>query len=287
MKRYLYKIFLLLTVLITSNISYAQQEKNCCDNAVCREKAIEYAKIISGLANYLGKCTGDTTDDSKVLAKLQLDKPELYNDFIRMVKLLNDYLYKDDSKFKGTECFENELARTTGENVMCWINHVRFNILGIKPIFPSTEFCGGWKKRFEISQGSSAFLNKTQMTYLGSARFFLIYTLFKKNECGGKFRIMAGPALFLRSRNSYLTFSSRIAYKLTDLKANVFSLGNLNLFGGYNTNFDGFNYAELGLEIELGPFGVNLASNFNTGNKKMGFMVGVFFGNKKRSKPKK
>lgn len=284
MKKWLGRALLAITFLVTSNLLHAQQ---CCDNAICKEKAIEYAKVISGLVNYLGTCSGDKTTDSIVLKKLEQEKPEAYSEFVRMVRILDDYLYSDDSKFKGTECFEKELAKNVAENALMWINHVRFHVLGKIPFFPSTEFCGGWKKRFEINQGSSAFLDKTNMSYLGSARAYLIYTFFKKDKCGGRFRIMAGPALFLRSRNSYLTLSTRLAYKLKDLKASVFSLGNLNLFGGYNSNFDGFNYAELGLEVELGPFGINIASNMNTGNGKAGFMVGVFLGNRKKSKTKK
>jgi len=170
---------------------------------------------------------------------------------------------------------------------MCWINFIRFHILKVKPVFPSTEFCGGLKKRFEINQGATAFLSKPQMAYLGSARFYLVYTLFKKDSCGGRFRISAGPGFFLRSTKGYITLSSRVAYRITDLKADVFSLGNLNFFGGYNSDFSGFNYAEAGLEVELGPFGANVSVNENTNNGKWGFLVGVFFGNKKKSKPKK
>lgn len=291
MEKCLGKIFLLIALLVTNGLLYAQPEKKkCCESPVCKEKAVEYAKVISGLVAYLGNCSISTEEDlradSIILAKLQEEKPEVYNDLIRMVKLLDDYLYTDIPRFRGTDCFENELPQSMRRNVLCWINYIRFNVLKKVVVFPSTEFCGGWKKRFEINQGASAFLSKTDMSYLGSARFYFIYTFFKKNKCGGKFRMSAGPAYFLRSRNSYLTLSSRLAYNIKDLKANVFSLGNLNLFGGYNTNFNRFNYAELGLEVELGPFGVNLASNMNTENGKMGFMVGVFFGNKKRTKPK-
>jgi hypothetical protein len=204
-----------------------------------------------------------------------------------MVTILNDYLLKEDAKFDGTECLENALPPNNARNVMCWINYIRLNILKVKPIFPSTEFCGGWKKRIEIGQGASAFMNKAQSAYLGAIRVYAIYTFQKKNVCGGKFRLMAGPALFIRGAHGYITFSSRAAFRLKDLKQSVFSLGNINLFGGYNTSFDGFNYAEGGLEVELGPIGVNVAANINTDNSKFGFLVGVFFANKKKSKSKK
>jgi hypothetical protein len=288
MKRGLKKFFLMIACLASACLSYGQTRTKtpCCGNGNCEEKVVEYAKVISGLANFLGNCNNNDAADSLALEELRHKDGNTYNELIRMVRILDDYIFNDKARFEGFDCFANALPPGNGRNVMCWINFIRFHILKVKPIFPSTEFCGGWKKRFEIGQGATAFL-KLQSAYLGSVRAYLIYTFFKKDQCGGKFRIMAGPAFFLRSTRGHITLSSRLAYKLTDLKANVFSLGNLNLFAGYNSNFNRFNYAEGGLEIELGPFGVNLGPNVNTNNGKWGFMVGVFFANKKKSKTKK
>ena len=280
-------IYLPFVLLLTTVISYSQAEKkDCCENSVCGDKVKEYAVEITGLVSFLGNCS-DTEANATTLERFRTQKPDTYNDLVRMVAILDEYLLSDNAKFEGTECLANALPTGNRSNVMCWINHIRFQVLKVKPVFPSTEFCGGWKKRIEINQGATAFLDKSNMAYLASARVYIIYTFYKKNECGGKFRIMAGPAFFLRNANGYATLSSRLAYRLTDLKANVFSLGNLNLFGGYNTNFDGFNYAEAGIEAELGPFGVNLAANANTDNGKWGFLLGVFFANKKKSNSKK
>jgi hypothetical protein len=215
------------------------------------------------------------------LAAFRSSRPDQYKDLILMVKEINKNFLSDDPKYSDSGCFSDALPATGALNVMRWINHVRFHILNVKPVFPSTEFCGGWKKRFEINQGATAFLNKTKMAYFGSLRGYLVYTFKPKNKCGGTIRLMAGPGFFLQSRNSYITLSSRLGIRLMDLKASVFSLGNINAFAGYNNNFQEFSYAEAGLEVELGPFGVNLSANYNTDNKKYGFLAGLVFGNKK------
>jgi hypothetical protein len=259
----------------------AQTGKTCCDNASCKQQTIEYVQRITGIVTFLGNCSDDKEVNEATLASFSTSKPELYRDLILMVKEIHKNFLSDSPKYTDAGCFSDALPATGALNVMRWINHIRFHILKVKPVFPSTEFCGGWKKRFEINQGATAFLNKSKMAYFGSARAYLVYTFREKNKCGGTFRLMAGPGFFLQSRNSYITLSSRLAVRLTDLKASVFSLGNLNVFGGYNSNFQEFSYAEAGLEVELGPFGINLSGNYNTDNKKFGFLAGLVFGNKK------
>jgi hypothetical protein len=275
------KLILFTVLFLFPAILIAQTIKKCCDISTCREKAGEYAVRIVGIVNYLGNCSDDQEANESTLSNFKTSHPDLYSTLILSVKELQQYFFADQPKYNDPDCFSNALPTINKSNVMRWVNHVRFHILKVKPVFPSTEFCGGWKKRIEIAQGAAAFLNKSRMAYLGSLRGFLMYTIPGKDKCGGCLRLGAGPGFFLRSSNSYITLSSRLAVRLTDLKAEVFSLGNLNLFGGYNTNFDGFNYAEAGLEAELGPFGFNLSGNYNIDNKKPGFLIGIIFGNKK------
>jgi hypothetical protein len=268
-------------LLIILHPLYAQSDKKCCDDSTCKQQTVEYVQRITGIVTFLGNCSDDEAANEATLAAFRASKPDQYRDLIQMVKEINKNFLSDDPRYSDSGCFSDALPATGALNVMRWVNHIRFHILKVKPVFPSTEFCGGWKKRFELAQGATAFLDKTRMAYLGSFRGYLIYTFKQKNKCGGLVRLMAGPGFFLQSRNSYITLSSRVAVRLTDLKASVFSLGNLNAFGGYNYNFREFSYAEAGIEVELGPFGVNLSANYNTDNKKYGFLAGLVFGNKK------
>jgi hypothetical protein len=277
----LLKLFLIFFLYLLPAILYGQTAKKCCDISSCREKAEEFAVRVTGITTFLGNCSDDQEANETTLSNFKSSHPDLYQQLILTVKELQKYFFADKPEYSDPDCFSNALPGINKSNVMRWVNHVRFHILKVKPVFPSTEFCGGWKKRFELGQGAAAFLNKTKMAYLGSLRGYLMYTIPGKEKCGGRLRIGAGPAFFLRSSNSYITLSSRLAVRLTDLRAEVFSLGNLNLFGGYNTNFDGFNYAEAGLEAELGPFGFNFSGNYNIDNKKPGFLIGIIFGNKK------
>ena len=276
----LLKHSLIILLFLLPVIIFGQTSK-CCDINSCKEKAEEFAVRISGIVNFLGNCGDDQEANETTLSNFKASHPDLYQQLIGTVKELQTYFFAEQPKYSDPDCFSNALPTINKANVMRWVNHVRFHILKVKPVFPSTEFCSGWKKRFELAQGAAAFLNKARMAYLGSLRGYLMYTIPGKDKCGGRLRLGAGPGFFLRSSNSYITLSSRLAVRLTDLRAEVFSLGNLNLFGGYNTNFDGFNYAEAGLEAELGPFGFNLSGNYNIDNKKPGFLIGIIFGNKK------
>jgi hypothetical protein len=225
----------------------------------------------------------------------------LFEDLWNTSKAIVGFL--NDPKFcSSTICFGNSLPPDLAEkdNILCWIDFINDSITRVE--FPSTEFCAGWKKRLEIAQGVSSFLSKKDMAYFASIRGYLIYTPFsgkeyttcegirRRDSCGGIVRFMAGPAYYLRNRTSYLALSSRIAFRIPggdimlNSKKGLFPAGNINLYGEYNTNFHHFNYAGLGVEVELGPFGINFTGNYNLENGRPGFLMGLIFANKKSSK---
>ncbi len=281
MKRILF--FLLLLCFFSFYNAEAQVKKKCCEDTRCKEKAREYGPKITGLVAFLGNYinTGNLAEDraanDQKLDELKRSREHVYNDFVRTVNEIVTYFF-DTTRFRIDLCLADEMPTINRSNVLAWINHFR----DITPIIPSTEFCAGWKRRIELGQGASAFLSKGNVEYLGGLRGYLMYTFKGKEKCGGTFRLMAGPGFFLRSTKAYATLNSRLSLRLKDIKADLFSLGNLNLFGGYNTSFtDKFNYAEGGIEVELGTFGVNLSANYDTNNGKWGFIVGVIFANKK------
>src|SRR6185503_11501708 len=107
-----------------------------------------------------------------------------------------------------------------------------------------------------------------------------------KEKCGGRVRLMVGPGYFRHSATSYLTLSSRIGIRIADIKPNIFSLGNFNFFGGYNTAFGDFNYAEGGLEVELGWLGFNLSTVYQTNDHDWGFLAEIILFNTKPKKKK-
>lgn len=263
--------------LLLLQAAWSQTDKNCCDKEECRKQTADYATRITGLVNYLGNCSEDSAANNAVLRKLSNSHPTIYADFIWTTSEVADQYIVHPRYADSRTCFFNALPANQAANVLAWINYINPQT----PVFPSTEFCAGLSRRFEIAQGASAFLSKPYMEYLGSIRGFLVYTFKSKQECGGTFRLMAGPAYYLRSSDSYITLHSRISIRIKDLKASVFNLGNINFFGGYITNFDHFNYAEAGLEVELGAFGINLAANYDTNIKRAGFLIGLIIANKK------
>src|SRR6185436_20247209 len=212
------KIFLAFIGLVLFFNANAQ----CCEDPACKAKAKEYADKITSLAILLGKCTPPSNPNSRhindsIVEVFRTTYPERYNEFKTLVKKISEEFIDDPSNQGKQRCFQDMLP-IAGDNAMAWINHIR----NVKPIFPSTEFCGGFKKRVEISQGA-AFINKNTTAYLGTARFFIVYTLPVKEKCGGKVRLMVGPAYFIQSRNSYLTLSSRVGVRIGDIKPGIFS----------------------------------------------------------------
>ncbi|HEV8286280.1 MAG TPA: hypothetical protein VGQ09_18360 [Chitinophagaceae bacterium] len=266
-----YCLIILMACLFLSSTVFAQQQ-NCCDNIQCRQKAEGLAVKISGLVSFVGKCSNDAAANKRTLDSLKSKNEQVYNDFIKTARAVNEFI---DQERQGT-CFMRSLPEDESDNIFDWLAFLKNE----KPRFPSTEFCTGWKRRFELGQGAmNAF--RDDMAYLGSVRGYIIYTFGKPKQCGNKLRLMTGPAFFLQNKVFYATLSSRLSFKLKDIAPVPFSLGNFNLFGEYTTSFNHFEYAALGAEVELGPFGFNLAINQNLRSHHQGFLLSILFGNKK------
>jgi len=260
-------------------------QTSCCDEAVCKQRAKELADKISGLAGFLGKFTpfgspGYPQKNDSSLAEFKRQFPDRFNDFNKTIKEISVEFIDDRGTQNKQLCFSDQLPINTGDNTMAWVNYIR----DVKPVFPSTEFCGGLKKRIEISQGSAAFLSKKNMAYLGALRGYLIYQFAKKDECGGRFRLMVGPGFFLHSSTAYITLDSRIGIRIGDIAKEPFHLGNINFFAGYNSSFGHFSYVETGFEVELGWLGFNLAANYDTYHYRWGFLTGIVLANSKFKK---
>jgi hypothetical protein len=274
------KIFLFaLGILFLCKVN---AQTNCCDDVACKQRAKELADKITGLAVSLGKFTpfgspGYPQKNDSILLEFKTQFPDRYNEFTKAIKDISAEFIDDQGGQNKQLCFLDQLPINTADNTMAWVNYIR----DVKPVFPSTEFCKGFKKRFELSQGASAFLSKQSMAYLGALRFYLIYTFSEKDKCGGRFRLMTGPGFFLRDAKAHLTLSSRLGVRIGDLKGGVFSIGNFNFFGGFNSNFNQFNYAESGFEAELGWLGLNLSAVYDTYGHKWGFLAGIVLANTK------
>ena len=278
------KLFAVAAVFLSSIFIVAGQppvtEKKCCDIPECKAKSESFAVKLIGMAAFLPPCSDDKDINKRTLDSLQKANQRLYSGFIETMNDLVDFRNSIGNKDR---CFSSILPDAYRDNILNWI--IYFNDIKNPVKFPSTEFCRGWKKRFEISQGAANIFTNAA-TYLGSLHGFIAYTFkpSKQNEkesCGGKFRLMAGPSLYMRGNTSYITANARTVFWLKDIGKQTFHVGNINAFGEYFTNFSRFNYAGAGIEIELGPFALNLEGNINTRDGKLGFLTGVVFSNKK------
>jgi hypothetical protein len=265
---------LLLCCMILIFQNTFSQEKKCCDIPSCKLRSEELAARITGLAKFIKSKGEDKAANAQVLDSLKAANPTLFNDFIHTMKDIVTYINDHEQDL----CFADRLPEDVSDNIFNWI--IYFNDKEHPTKFPSTEFCSGLKKRFEVSQGAMNAL-RNDMAYLGSIRGYIVYTFGKKDQCGNKLRLMTGPAFFLQNKVVYSTLSSRISFRLKDIAPVPFSLGNFNLFGEYTTSFRHFEYAAIGAEVELGPLGFNLAINQNLKSHHQGFLVSIVFGNKK------
>ena len=276
------KLLLVLPAILFLTDTTAQ---NCCDTPPCKQRATELANKISDLSTFLGKFTpfgspGYPKKNDSTLSEYKRFFPALFNEFQKTIKEISAEFIDDQSGQNKQLCFLDQMPVATGDNTMAWVNYIR----DVKPVFPSTEFCAGLKKRFEISQGAASFLSKQHMAYLGGVRGYLIYQFAKKDDCGGRFRLMVGPGFFLRSSTSYLTLNSRLGIRIGDIAKEPFHAGNFNFFAGYNTSFGHFSYVETGLEVELGWLGFNIAANYDTYRYRWGFLTGLVLANSKIKK---
>ena len=271
-------LYFLLFPLFTVCAHCCIAQNNCCDDAACRVKSQDLAAQIIPLIHFVGETNTDDASVNDSLLRKAFQKDQIrYNSFKSLIyEILR---FTDDSSHD--HCFKTFLTSEQYITINHWL--VYFNDLKNPVSFPSPEFCQGFRTRIEINQGAANFL-KNDMAFLGSVRGLVSYTFGKKESCGNRVRLLAGPAYFLQNKIGYATLNTRLAYRLKDIMVKnppVF-LGNWNLFADYATSFHHFNYAGVGAEAQLGPFGVNVLANYNLDSKHLGFLFGIFLSNKKK-----
>ncbi|CAL1518919.1 hypothetical protein [Chitinophaga sp. MM2321] len=264
------KKMLLLSLLLTCALLCRAQVK-CCDDAACKVQAAAYAVNLSYLTNILGSCDQQDSTNKRLLQQMKNTDPASYNKFVTLCKEVVTFT-RDP---KNTLCFQDALSDETANNVNSWLIYMDQTIQR-DANFPSVAFCRGWEKRVELAQGAANILSN-KVAYLGSVRGYITYTFAPPQACGGRFRLLAGPAFFLRGNTVYTTLSTRVAMRAKDLalKKMFVGLGNLNIYAEYNTSFVHFNQVALGAEIQLGAFGVNAAVNNDLQSARPGFSIGV------------
>ncbi|HVI48462.1 MAG TPA: hypothetical protein VM802_26570 [Chitinophaga sp.] len=264
------KPYLILPLFLLLHFSLHAQVK-CCDDVACRQRAISLAASMNYYSKKVGPCQRQDSANQRILDKLKADDPNLYTAFTVTARQAATFI--EDSL--TSTCFSDALDDAEANNVFKWllyINRERIN----NPQFPSSEFCGGFGRRFELSQGAANIFSN-EVAYLGIVRGYITYTFAPGNTCGGHFRILMGPAFILRNNTIYSTLSTRVAYRIKDITPRKLpvGVGNLSVFAEYNTSFVHYNQVAIGAELQLGPFGINVAVNNELKSAKPGFAVGV------------
>ena len=278
MKKCFQKPFLLVIVLFGTitflNAQIPDNRKKCCEDETCKTKAKDYATQLANLVTILPEATGDSKADQKALDSVKRVNSSGYKSFMKVALAAHYYFYSVESKFRRDGCFADNVS----VNVSKWVAHV-----GTKaPKFKSAEFEAGLKIRVELGQGSTD-IRKNSIGHLGSFRTYLVYTFDKDPNrrdsfhLGNHIRLSVGPAIFSRSNIYYGALSSRIAVRVKDIKPMNFAIGNINLFGEYNTSFGNLSYGAIGAELELGFAGFNISVNDNLKTGRKGFGLNAFY----------
>lgn len=270
-------VFLFLLVVLMHAHLVADAQAECCSDPVCRARSQSLAAASIQFLELAGNGSADATENGRALEKLFQNDPVRYSRFRSLIYEIIKFTDEDSHD----RCFQTFLSSEQYVNIHRWMAY--FNDLRNPTSFPSPEFCEGFRTRLEIGQGAAGFL-ASDMAYLGTIKGLLSYTFGKKRSCGNRLRALVGPAFFLRDRTAYSTLDTRLAYRISDImiKNPPVFLGNLNLFGEYVTNFQRFSYAGIGAEAQLGRFGANVSVNRSFAAKHLGFVLGVFIGNRKK-----
>lgn len=272
------QLLLALTLFALSLTCKAQN--TCCNDSACRQRATELRDAIIPLLSFVGNAVRDDDPQNKIILENAHQRdPAKYNRFRNVMYELIAFTRDNDHDL----CFQSLV--TSEEYIAIGLWRIYFNDLKNPVSFPSPEFCSGFGIRLELAQGSAAFL-RNDMAYLGAARGFLSYTIGRKESCGNRVRVMTGPALFLFNNTPYVVLNSRLAYRLSDIMIDnppVF-LGNWNLFGEYVSNFQKLHQAGLGIEAQLGKFGVNFSVTHDFRSDHQGFLFGLFYHSKKKKR---
>ncbi|NSL87690.1 hypothetical protein ECE50_012655 [Chitinophaga sp. Mgbs1] len=256
----------------------------CCDVPECKTRIEALAAQMLKVVKLLGPCNDDPTINQDALAQLQVKFPAEYNEFEPVVREILDI--KSGRQYRNDLCFSNALPEEHRINVLSWLSYMQKQLNG-PAVFPSSEFCGGWRMRFELGQGAGSIFRK-DMGYIGSVRGYLAYTFARERGCDGRLRLLAGPSVFWQNNVAYMQLSTRAAYRVKNLTPKKLPayFGNINVFGEYTTTFGAFHYAAAGGEVELGPFGVNLSVLHDFRSNHQGFLLGfVLFNKSLKKKP--
>ncbi len=265
-------IFILTCIIIAGNGMIGNAQGECCEVENCKSKATEYATLIKGDMSFLP----DLGSANDFEYRRILDEAIKYQtaEFNRMFSSYNKILKwndKEGDKFKYS-CVLNQL---NDPKALKYLDILR-KVYPKKSSELSPEFGKAWHLQSELGTGGINFGHDSERFVL-SLKSLVSYTFTKKDEdTGGRIRLLAGPVVQYSGSNIKIGPLIRSEFRLFDLKASYFSLGNIKLFmeGQYLAN--DFEVGG-GLAIELYKFGYWIGSAINTDNGSVSAQTGFMF----------
>lgn len=239
----------------------------CCDSTICLNEAAGFAQrfiaITSSPVFTLAPISEKEAKDS--LNEIKKRDPEVYKSFEEEVRSYARW-FGDNTRSQSL-CFNSQLIGAH-DNTMNWVMQTT-SILNKSKDY-SSEFCRGF--RFQLEGGSGVKdVGRKSESFFGTVSGLLSYTfapydpvaaadtIYHTPMCDGKFRIGLGLSGSYVDR-SYITQGLlRLEYRLFDLKALVFTVGNVKaiLQGAYGINRD-YHAISAGVGLDLEIIGINL-----------------------------
>ncbi len=255
----------------------------CCDLPECEQVAQDFIEKILPLVSGLGEAPGNAQNTREKLALLQLNDPDGATQLMRLIREYNEWVGGDGLK---SHCFTSKIP-STDQHSGTWV--LRLATIERDVEFRSAEFCRGLSWQFEAGVGATN-LTKRSEGFFASLQVLLAYTfaptdntvtsasLVTPSHCGGRIRLMAGLSQMYVARRGLVAATSRLEYRLCDLKKPMTSFGNVKLLGqvslGLNRNLT---LVGVGAAVELGKLGFQLMPAWTTGLVDNLWQVGLFY----------
>lgn len=250
--------FIALTLLSTPAFS-----QRCCDDKQCREEAMRFATDFINIFDVLGAYPANETQ-SEIEVKFN--------------QLKEQYPAKY-AAIKSTKAKYAKWAREDVTKKLCVVDYFgldvnRWYAYAIRQETEikhrSAEFCRGPGLHFDLNFGARNPYAPLE-GFANSYHFFGTYTM-GKHPCGGRLRLMLGPAYYHIGGVGYLMGALRTEIRITDISTVVGEVGNLKLILQGNANdvligFGGGPAVEVGRKVSvqlLGQYYIAQAKDFYT-----------------------
>ncbi len=206
MKRLKNTISFIIIFLLSYQITFG---KDCCQDTKCSNRAQDLSERLQKEVVSLGPKPGNAQARSVFLDSLKHANPNKYQSIMNIAAEYNKRSKNDSDKKR---CFFSFILNG---DVNDWVTTIVARNAKPTPL-RSPEFCKGSGIHIDANYGVFD-LGKNTEAFSSSLRALWSYTFSKNGNCGGRFRIMLGPAAYYQDNAWEVLGNLRGELRLGDL----------------------------------------------------------------------